>query len=490
MYSKRAQSIPVLATALVVALSLPASGPAEDDEFKARFHPLVQEIESIVASQTMGSAVVGIDIVDVQTGRRIWSRKPDRPLNPASNVKIATSFAALTLLRPEYTYETALYGDAGPGSVLSRIAIKGYGDPTLHTDDLVELVHELADRGITKIDGPVVVDDTFFDDVRLPFAFDTHPRSDEDSPFRAPVGAVAVNGNTLALTVGPGPYPGSAARVSAFPPGYPDLVNETMTVADGITNIRVHLPQVEGRPRVRVWGDVHASAVFRTYDKRIEDPALNAGYALKEVLAWRGIESGEVVTGQVGSAERKLASHTSMPLSAILLRVGKNSDNFYAEQLLKTIGAEVKGKPGTGEKGAEAVLEALATTGIDPTKVTYRNGSGLYDANLLAPSHFTRILAHAYNDPEIRSEFVMHLATGGADGTLSWRYRGDSAQRKVRAKTGTLKDTSALSGFVLAPPGQSPVAFSILVNNAPGRVAVFRTYQEKIVTAIADFLWK
>ena len=95
----------------------------------------------------------------------------------------------------------------------------------------------------------------------------------------------------------------------------------------------------------------------------------------------------------------------------------------------------------------------------------------------------------AWLEPEIRSEFVSHLATGGADGTLLHRYHDEAARRRVRAKTGTLRDTSALTGHVLAPPGTSPVCFSIIVNKAPGRVAVFRTFQEKIVTEIAKFLW-
>jgi D-alanyl-D-alanine carboxypeptidase/D-alanyl-D-alanine-endopeptidase (penicillin-binding protein 4) len=185
-----------------------------------------------------------------------------------------------------------------------------------------------------------------------------------------------------------------------------------------------------------------------------------------------------------------LAEHTSLPLGALMLRVGKNSDNFYAEQLLKTIGAESRGDPGTAEKGVEAVEEVLASIGIDPEQVTYRNGSGLYDANLIAPSHITKVLAAAYNDPRIRAEFVSQLATGGADGTLRRRYRVETARRRVRAKTGTLHDTSALSGYVLAPPGVSPVAFSILVNDVPGRVGVFRTFQERLVTAVAEFLWK
>ncbi len=497
MYSKDGKEVPVLGralaalAALLLILSASSPGPSEDDAFAAQYAPLVSAIKTVLAEQTVGDAVIGIDVVEIASGRRITSLHPDVPLNPASNVKIITAYAALEILRPEFTFETALYGDAGSGSVLSQLALKGYGDPSLQTDDLVEMVEQLRTRGVTKISGPIIVDDTFFDDVRLPYAFDAFPKSDADSPFRAPVGAVSVNANTMTVSVGPGPYPGTQARVDVFPDGLVELRNETMTVADGTSNVRIYVTEKkDGTPLMRIWGPVVSISATRSYQKRVEDPARAAGHTLRQVLARAGIESGDVAVGKMNSGTRMLASHTSLPLGALLLRVGKNSDNFYAEQLLKVIGAEAGGKPGTADKGIAAVQEVLAAAGIDPTGITYRNGSGLYNANLVAPSHLTQVLRRAYLQPEIRPEFVAHLATGGADGTLLHRYHDEDAQRRVRAKTGTLRDTSALSGYVLAPPGRPAVCFSIIVNKAPGRVAVFRSFQEKIVTAIAKFLWR
>lgn len=477
--------------ALLLILSASSPGPSEDDAFGAQYAPLVSALKTVIGEQTMGDAVVGIDVVEIASGRRIYSMHPDDPLNPASNVKIITAYTALEILRPEFTFETALYGDAGTGAVLSQLALKGYGDPSFATDDMIDMVETVRTRGVTKIAGPIIVDDTFFDDVRLPYAFDKFPKSDADSPFRAPVGAVSVNSNTMAVSVGPGPYPGTQARVEVFPDGLVELRNETMTVADGTSNVRIYATQKkDGTPLMRVWGPVVSFASTQTYDKRVEDPSRAAGHTLKQVLARAGIASGDVAVGKMNSGMRMLASHTSLPLGALLLRVGKNSDNFYAEQLLKVIGAEAKGKPGTAQKGIESVQEVLASAGIDPTQVTYRNGSGLYSANKVAPSHLTAVLRHAYLQPEIRPEFVAHLATGGADGTLLHRYHDEDARRRVRAKTGTLRDTSALSGYVLAPHGRSTVCFSIIVNKAPGRVAVFRSFQEKLVTAIAKFLWR
>ncbi|MBW2264081.1 MAG: D-alanyl-D-alanine carboxypeptidase/D-alanyl-D-alanine-endopeptidase [Deltaproteobacteria bacterium] len=411
--------------ALLLILSASSPGPSEDDAFGAEYAPLVSAIKMVIKEQTIGDVVLGIDVVEIASGRRIYSMHPDVPLNPASNVKIITAFAALEILKPEFTFETALYGDSGSGAVLSQLAMKGYGDPSLETDDLVTMVEALKTRGVTKISGPIIVDDTFFDDVRLPYAFDKFPKSDADSPFRAPVGAVSLNANTMNVSVSPGPYPGTQARVNVFPAGLVELRNETMTVADGTSNVRIYATKKkDGSPLMRVWGPVVSITSTRSYRKRVEDPARAAGYTLKQILAQAGITSGDVAVGKMNAGTRMLASHTSLPLGALLLRVGKNSDNFYAEQLLKVIGAEAKGKPGTADKGIEAVQEVLARAGIDPTQLTYRNGSGLYSANMVAPSHLTTVLRHAYLVPEIRPEFVAHLATGLGRLLLHRRQQG------------------------------------------------------------------
>jgi D-alanyl-D-alanine carboxypeptidase/D-alanyl-D-alanine-endopeptidase (penicillin-binding protein 4) len=118
----------------------------------------------------------------------------------------------------------------------------------------------------------------------------------------------------------------------------------------------------------------------------------------------------------------------------------------------------------------------------------YRNGSGLFDANRFTPRQFTKVLRAAYLDGHIRPEFLSQLAIGGVDGTIQSRYKDASAMHRVRAKTGTLADVSTLSGYVFDKEGVRPIAFSILVNKAPGYVSAARAYQEKIVTAIAKFL--
>jgi D-alanyl-D-alanine carboxypeptidase/D-alanyl-D-alanine-endopeptidase (penicillin-binding protein 4) len=130
----------------------------------------------------------------------------------------------------------------------------------------------------------------------------------------------------------------------------------------------------------------------------------------------------------------------------------------------------------------------LTAWGLAKDSYTYRNGSGLFDANRFSARQLTQVSVAAYTDAAIRPEFLSQLATGGVDGTIQSRFAKAHTRRYVRAKTGTLNDVSALTGFVFDPNGNHPIAFSIILNNASGYISAARAFQEKLVTAIADFL--
>ena len=192
--------------------------------------------------------------------------------------------------------------------------------------------------------------------------------------------------------------------------------------------------------------------------------------------------------GPLPSGTPLLAEHYSPPLSSVLWETGKVSNNFVTEMVFKTVGAEGGEGPGTWDKSIAAAAEVLDGWGIPSGSYTYRNGSGLFDANLFSARQLAGVLRAAYLDSELRPEFLTQLATGGVDGTIKQRYRHPSTRRRVRAKTGTLASVSALSGYVFDAQGRRPIAFSIMVNKAPGYVSAARSYQEKIVTAIAKHL--
>ena len=472
----------LILTSLLLLTAALVPGPlleAQDDALKGQLEKL--------AAGSPGNSVVSIAVSDVLTGREIFSKNGDEGMNPASNAKIVTAAAALKILGPEYRFNTTLHGKVDGVAVKGPIYIKGHGDPSLSTKDLWEMVSALKDDGIRRVEGGVVVDDTYFDGENLPYAFDQQP--DEDNKFRAPVGAVSLNHNALGITIRPGPSGMVKARVSLDPPGYAVLTNDTITIGQGAHNPKISSVSYEDRTRVRVWGQVPLGARPVTYYRRIDNPSLFTGYGLKAVLEEAGISvGGEVRVGTLPGGTSQLASHDSEPLSSVLWETGKMSNNFVTETVLKVIGAEAKGTPATWDGATTAVSELLAEWGLEAGSYTYRNGSGLFDANRFSARQFVKVLSNAYLDAGIRPEFLSQLATGGVDGTIKSRYRRASAVRKVRAKTGTLADVSALSGYVFDRDGRRPIAFSILVNKAPGYVSSARSYQEKMVNAIADHL--
>jgi D-alanyl-D-alanine carboxypeptidase/D-alanyl-D-alanine-endopeptidase (penicillin-binding protein 4) len=173
-----------------------------------------------------------------------------------------------------------------------------------------------------------------------------------------------------------------------------------------------------------------------------------------------------------------------------LSSVGKDSDNFYAEMVFKSIGAQKKARPGSAEGAAEMVTGVLREMGAFETGVVAKNGSGLFDANRTTPWATVALLRSAHADPSISTEYVAQLAIAGVDGTLRWRLREWADERAIRAKTGTLNDVAALSGYILAPPGRSPIAFAILVNRIPGKVSGTRTSVDRVIETTARELWR
>jgi D-alanyl-D-alanine carboxypeptidase/D-alanyl-D-alanine-endopeptidase (penicillin-binding protein 4) len=349
------------------------------------------------------------------------------------------------------------------------------------------MARELSLNGIRRIEGGIVVDDSYFDADNLPYAYADQPN--EDAAFRAPIGAVSLNNNAIAITVRPGHQGMVPARVHLDPEGYAVLDNDTITVGEGAHNPKISATPLENRTKLRVWGNIPLGSRAATYFRRIDNPSLFSGYGLKTVLEDLGITvGGGVQTGVLPTNVPKLAEHRSQPLSVILYETGKASNNFVTEMILKTLGADAKTDAGTWEAALTAAKTTLTEWGIAPKTYVYRNGSGLFDANRFSPDFLTKILIAAYRDIGIRSEFLAQLAIGGVDGTIASRYKGEGIARRVRAKTGTLADVSTLSGFVFDARGERPIAFSILVNNAEGYISASRTFQEKIVTAIVKYL--
>lgn len=424
-------------------------------------------------------------MADVDTGQILASFHEHTAVNPASNAKLYTAAAALATLHGDHRFETALMGTVKGSSVSGNLVLRGYGDPSLTTADLFELVQGLRAAGVRQVAGDVMVDQRFFDEETTPPGFEQQPG--EWAAFRAPVSAVAVNENTVTMTVR-ATEAGSAAIVRFDPPGFVDVEGEVKTSDSGADTVGLELSANGQRLHAKVSGAVSRESRIVRYTRRVDDPTLLAGYALRALLEEAQIKVGGEVKVATGREGPVIVHHESAPLSSLLYSLGKQSDNFYAEMVFKSLGGEAKGRPAKSASGAELVERWVSKVGAGDAGLVIKNGSGLFDSNRTTAASVVALLRAAWHDPAIQPEFVAQLSIGGVDGTLRHRFRGGHARRLVRAKTGTLEDAAALSGYVLSPGGRGALAFSVIMNHVAGKVSAARAAADALVETMARAL--
>lgn len=417
-------------------------------------------------------------IADLDSGELLAEASGHTPQNPASNQKLLTMAVALERLGPNYRFSTSLHGRPLAFDALSELVLRSTGDPELSTATLEQLARGLAEQGVRRIDGDLLVDQSAFDAIWDPPGYEQHP--EEWAAYRAPVSAVSVAGNTVSLHVlgtesGP-------AQTWLSPPGLASITGEVASGPRRPQNVRYSV-----RPRgtefdVLVGGSVPSGKGELSFARRIENPELAPGRVLRALLADHGITLTGAVRAGGAEIQAERVAQPSRSLAEIIHALGKRSDNFVAEMLLKAIAATDLTGPGSSARGARALEEYLSRLGALDAGTRLGNGSGLYDANRVSSFALTRTLVSAFNDPRIAPEFVAALSIGGLDGTLSQRFKAHRATRSVRAKTGTLADTIALSGYVLKP--RARVAFSLLLNGVSGKQQEARSRLDTVVETI------
>lgn len=480
----------LLAALLFVSAALSDKARAEADEpapaaprteQSRRVQAAVDKLAAWVAAE---GGVMSAAVVDVASGSSWAVSGANAALNPASNMKIVTAAAALDRLGPEYRYTTGLYGERR-GDTIENVVLRGHGDPSLRVADLWRLVHSLERQGVRRVKGGIRVDQSRFDDQFVPPAFGQQP--DEWASFRAPISAVAVERNTTTLNV-LAAAAGQPARVWFEPPGFVEIAGEIETRPAGSGQaVRLTLKPKGAALTGHVGGHVAEGLPRLRFRRRVDDPRAMPGLVLQHLFEEAGIQVDGDVTLGGSDVTSRLVYVASEPLAVLVRQLGKHSDNFCAEMILKTLAGEASNAPATSQQGAKIVTEWLASIGAKDDATRIVNGSGLFDANRLSARTLTRVLAHAYSSPALRHDFVAQLSIGGVDGTLKSRFRSHRQSRIVRAKTGTLARAIALSGYILSPDGQPPVAFSFLVTGIAGKHwAIRKRIDDTIEAVIAE----
>jgi serine-type D-Ala-D-Ala carboxypeptidase/endopeptidase (penicillin-binding protein 4) len=447
---------------------------------------LASRFAELVEKSGLGSGM-GAVVVDAVSGERLYTLNPEIPRNPASNMKLVTAAAALKELGPEHRLRTTVAGTIEPNGRVASLVLRGEGDPSLGFDDLLSFARRLADLGVREVD-EIVVDGSYFDAQILPPAYEQQPK--EIAAFRAAVAAVSVDRNAYELRVAPGKEAGAPAHVILRCPDHFALEPAISTSASGTPNIVAEQKQRGAELGLRLTGAMPLGVRGISFERRVESPLDYAAHCMKSALRSQHVAGDlKVRVGTASQPAPVLITHESEPVGALLLRVGKNSDNFYAETLLKVIGAEATMREGSSAAGITRTQALLAQAGVPAGSVQMVNGSGLFRGGMVTPDALARLLVHMLRDPALRAEYVTQLAVAGKDGTLSGRLSDLKPARIARAKTGTLDDVVGLSGYVFGANNRT-LAFSFLVNGCAGKQWLARNLVDDMVRAMAAHLWR
>lgn len=393
------------------------------------------------------------------------AHQADIALNPASSMKIVTSYAALRMLGPDYRWRTEVYADGKiiNGVLYGDLYFKGYGDPNFSQADFWQLLHQLRQQGLKEIKGDVILDQSYFaSQSQDAGSFDGEPLR----AYNATPNAFIANGKTSSFRF-------DAAATDVTVQVQPQLaemkvVNQLKVSATECTTWRNDLRydvSKEGQTTTVIFS---GSFPANCDEKYLELLALTENdyhlFLFRKLWAEAGgIFNGKLQVKALPGDALKLAQHESKPLSQLLSEINKWSNNLMAKQLLLTIAAEAHSQPATEVNAVSAIKNWLTSTGLQFNELSIENGSGLSRIERISTAHLGALLVHAYYSP-VMPELMASLPILGIDGTMQKR-KDSVAHAQGHFKTGSINQVYSVAGYMLAKNGQRHVVV-FMVNDA------------------------
>ncbi len=496
----------LLGLVAVLAMSAAAAGQSLDSR-----------VGQIIRGNDLRQTTASVMIVDLETGQELASLNADDPMLPASNMKLVTTAAALDILGKDFRFQTRLEivqpgklanhvvdpnGGAVPGGgeaatpIEPTLVLIGDGDPALGDpqvlagskltveDLLAQLVKAVKDAGVTSV-GRLVVDDRVFDHQ---FIHEHWPIDQLQNDYCAQVGGLNFYGNVIDVRPEPTAL-GKSPRV-VLEPLAPFIQTSNRAVTARNDHFEVERPL--GGSDLIFRGSI-ASRKSVAYQVTINDPPLHTAKLLADRLESAGVTVRAVE--RVGEGELLPPGQTLFTIRTtlfeVLQRCNTHSINLYAEALLKRMGREFTGAPGTWNNGGSAVRDFLRRR-LGPTSavVVVDDGSGLSRENRVTSRVLVKVLQAMYADEQLRMDYIQSLAVVGETGTIKGRL--PQLKGRVFAKTGYINGVSAFSGFLLTPGPDGGVerayAFSLIFNDIPGNVRIgdVKRVQDQIVQLLDE----
>jgi D-alanyl-D-alanine carboxypeptidase/D-alanyl-D-alanine-endopeptidase (penicillin-binding protein 4) len=422
-------------------------------------------VRSVLKIRQLPANTLSIFVADVETGETVFEWRGDEPRNPASTMKLLTTLVALDRLGPAYRWRTDVFanGEVNDGQLDGDLILKGYGDPFLVTERVWQLTKRIQDAGVREIGGDLLLDDSWFDVGNYdPGAFD-----------RQPLRAYNVAPNALLMNF-------KVVRYRFEPDFATNSVTVSLDPAIGNLNIDNKLGLANSSCRGFQRGiSIHSnppldvvtfSGRFPRGCKRysMDRTALSHNAFVHGLFVSLWEETGGTFGGKwrnvtIAEEEEPLLSFRSLPLSEVITRVNKHSNNVMARHLLYTLGAEVLGTPGTEEKGKTVIRNWLSEHALMADEVFVANGAGLSRKTRISARDMGALLTYAWRQPYM-PEFLASLSLSGLDGTLRRRFRKTGLVGQAHLKTGSLDHVTAIAGYLQSRSGRR-FALAVLQNH-------------------------
>jgi len=418
---------------------------------------LPQAVDQTFKKLGIPRANVGVVVQELGTARPELAVNAAVPMNPASVMKLVTTYSALELLGPAYTWKTEVYADG------ANLIFKGYGDPKLNLESFWMLLRGLRARGLRELQGDIVLDHTYFAP-QAEAAFD----DDVYRPYNVAPDALLVNFKSLRFLFSPNGASGTV-RVSAEP-ALPGLeIANSLRLAEGSAcpDGRAFRERIQAEfrprpPRASFAGTYPAACGEREMNVALYPPQDYIAAMIRQLWSeMGGTWHGEVREGVTPPNARLIYSHESEPLADVVRDINKFSNNVMARQLYLTIAAETAGAPARPEAAFTSIKKLLETRGVKAPELVMENGSGLSRSERISAAHLAALLQAAWRSA-VMPEFAASLPVVAADGTMKRRLRGEGIARQAHIKTGLLNDARTMAGYVLDRSGRRHVVVMLI----------------------------
>lgn len=483
-FSKRIALLFVLAC----IISIPYSAPVVAESVQNQ--SISNVIDNAIDDGSLKPGIQGVYVKSLDSGNVLYERNIDLGFLPASNFKLLATAATLDLLGPNYKMATSVYLTAKPtldGTVNGDLVIVGHGDPVLKTEDLQELVGKLKAYGVKSINGNIIGDDSWFNNIKLGTGWEW---DDEQYYYSAQISGLNLNENVIDVTIKPGQKVGDSASIVLSPATDYLSINNYCKTSIAKSEKTTLIERLYGKNAIDVTGNIPIDCPANVPDRSVtvEEPTLYACSVLKDILKSNGIEvCGKTEIGRKPDSAELVATHYSPPISEMLKLVNKPSDNLIAECLFKNLGREIGGQ-GSSDASAKVETDFLKKIGGDIGEINIADGSGLSREDLISPKNIVAILSYMFYQKN-GEYYINSLPVAGVDGTLRNRLKGTFAANNLKAKTGSINHVSSLSGIVKTKAGEN-IVFSIIMNNQLTSLRTCRHIQDKIVLTLANITTK